>query len=156
MNQDHFCICDDGQGFENEQVEGGHLGLQIMHERAENIGADLTIASHPGQGTKISVAWPGAGSENQIWSVQRNPQKSNWSARMNEQMPIRILLVDDHDMVRRGIAVFLLTNDDLLLVGEATNGAEALEKCAELHPDVVLMDLMMPVMDGVTAIRLNS
>jgi len=73
---------------------------------------------------------------------------------MNEQKPIRILLVDDHDMVRRGIAVFLLTNDDLLLVGEAINGAEALEKCAELHPDVVLMDLMMPVMDGVTAIRL--
>ncbi len=73
---------------------------------------------------------------------------------MNAQMPIRILLVDDHEMVRRGIAVFLLTNDDLLLVGEATNGAEALEKCAELRPDVVLMDLMMPVMDGVTAIRL--
>ena len=48
----------------------------------------------------------------------------------------------------------MLANDDLLLVGEATNGAEALEKCAELRPDVVLMDLMMPVMDGVTAIRL--
>jgi two-component system, NarL family, response regulator LiaR len=73
---------------------------------------------------------------------------------MSEQTPIRILLVDDHDMVRRGIAVFLLTNDDLVLVGEAANGAEALEKCAELRPDVVLMDLMMPVMDGITAIRL--
>ena len=73
---------------------------------------------------------------------------------MSDQTPIRILLVDDHDMVRRGIAVFLLTNDDLVLVGEAANGAEALEKCAELQPDVVLMDLMMPVMDGITAIRL--
>lgn len=73
---------------------------------------------------------------------------------MHEQTPIRILLVDDHDMVRRGLAVFLLTNDDLVLVGEAANGVEALEKCAELRPDVVLMDLMMPVMDGVTATRL--
>lgn len=73
---------------------------------------------------------------------------------MSDQTPIRILLVDDHDMVRRGIAVFLLTNDDLVLVGEAANGVEALEKCAELQPDVVLMDLMMPVMDGITAIRL--
>lgn len=73
---------------------------------------------------------------------------------MDEQTPIRILLVDDHDMVRRGLAVFLLAYDDLVLVGEATNGAEALEKCAELQPDVVLMDLMMPVMDGITAIRL--
>ncbi len=72
---------------------------------------------------------------------------------MNKQMPVRILLVDDHDMVRRGLAVFLLAYDDLVLVGEATNGVEALEKCAELQPDVVLMDLMMPVMDGVTAIR---
>jgi NarL family two-component system response regulator LiaR len=73
---------------------------------------------------------------------------------MDEQTPIRILLVDDHDMVRRGLAVFLLAYDDLLLVGEAANGVEALEKCAELQPDVILMDLMMPVMDGVTAIRL--
>jgi two-component system, NarL family, response regulator LiaR len=72
---------------------------------------------------------------------------------MDEQMPIRILLVDDHDMVRRGLAVFLLAYDDLLLVGEAANGLEALEKCAQLRPDVVLMDLMMPVMDGVTAIK---
>jgi NarL family two-component system response regulator LiaR len=61
--------------------------------------------------------------------------------------------VDDHDMVRRGLAVFLLAYNDLLLVGEAANGVEALEKCAELRPDVILMDLMMPVMDGVTAIR---
>jgi NarL family two-component system response regulator LiaR len=61
--------------------------------------------------------------------------------------------VDDHDMVRRGLAVFLLAYDDFELVGEAVNGKEALELCAELHPDVVLMDLMMPVMDGVTAIQ---
>jgi two-component system, NarL family, response regulator LiaR len=74
---------------------------------------------------------------------------------MSKQMPIRILLVDDHEMVRRGLAVFLLAYDDLVLVGEAANGVEALEKCAELQPDVILMDLMMPVMDGVTAIKLT-
>jgi two-component system, NarL family, response regulator LiaR len=72
---------------------------------------------------------------------------------MNVQSPIRIMLVDDHDMVRRGLAVFLLAHEDFKLVGEATNGLEAVEKCAELRPDVILMDLMMPVMDGVTAIR---
>lgn len=73
---------------------------------------------------------------------------------MSSQAITRILLVDDHDMVRRGLSVFLLTNDDFELVGEAANGQEAVEKCAELQPDVVLMDLMMPVMDGVTAIRI--
>ncbi|HEX9030058.1 MAG TPA: response regulator transcription factor [Anaerolineales bacterium] len=72
---------------------------------------------------------------------------------MTGQTPIRILLVDDHDMVRRGLAVFLLAYDDLVLVGEAANGAEALDKCAALGPDVVLMDLMMPVMDGIAATR---
>jgi len=56
-------------------------------------------------------------------------------------------------MVRRGLAVFLTAFDDFELVGEAANGAEALVKCAKLQPDVVLMDLMMPEMDGVAATR---
>ena len=64
---------------------------------------------------------------------------------------IRVLLVDDHDMVRRGLATFLQIFDDLLLAGEAASGAEALRACAEARPDVVLMDLMMPDMDGPTA-----
>jgi NarL family two-component system response regulator LiaR len=67
--------------------------------------------------------------------------------------PIRVMLVDDHTMVRRGLAAFLMVFDDLKLVGEAENGAEALERCAEVHPDVILMDLVMPDMDGVAATR---
>ncbi|HSQ26010.1 MAG TPA: histidine kinase [Anaerolineales bacterium] len=57
-------ICDDGQGFELDAVEGGHLGLQIMHERAGNIGAGLEISSHFGAGTEILVVWPGKDKEN--------------------------------------------------------------------------------------------
>jgi NarL family two-component system response regulator LiaR len=67
--------------------------------------------------------------------------------------PIRVLIVDDHAMVRRGLAAFLLAIEGLELVGEAKHGAEALRRCEETPPDVVLMDLVMPVMDGVTAIR---
>jgi NarL family two-component system response regulator LiaR len=66
---------------------------------------------------------------------------------------IRVLLVDDHDMVRQGLAVFLEAFDDLELAGEAENGAEAIRCCAAIRPDVVLMDLMMPEMDGVAATR---
>lgn len=73
---------------------------------------------------------------------------------MSDNPTIRILLVDDHDMVRSGLTVFLLAYDDFELVGEAVNGQDALEKCSELRPDVVLMDLIMPVMDGITATRL--
>jgi len=65
--------------------------------------------------------------------------------------PIRVLLVDDHSVVRSGLGAFLLVFDDLEFVGEASNGKEAVQACADLQPDVVLMDLMMPVMDGVAA-----
>jgi DNA-binding NarL/FixJ family response regulator len=64
---------------------------------------------------------------------------------------IRVLIVDDHAMVRRGMRDFLDLHDDLDVVGEAADGAAALEATAELSPDVVVMDLMMPGMDGITA-----
>jgi len=67
--------------------------------------------------------------------------------------PIRVLLVDDHAMVRQGIATFIETQDDIQLIGEAANGREAIARVAELAPDVVLMDLQMPEMDGITATR---
>jgi NarL family two-component system response regulator LiaR len=66
---------------------------------------------------------------------------------------IRVMLVDDHAMVRRGLATFLMVFKDLLLVGEANSGEAAIELCAKVSPDVVLMDLILPVMDGVAATR---
>lgn len=71
---------------------------------------------------------------------------------MTSQGPIRVLVVDDHKVVRKGLSTFISTHDDLELVGEAANGEEAIEQCAALRPDVVLMDMKMPVMDGPTAI----
>ena len=67
--------------------------------------------------------------------------------------PIRVLIVDDHAMVRKGLAAFLLAIEGLELVGEARHGAEALRWCEQALPDVVLMDLVMPEMDGATATR---
>ena len=67
-------------------------------------------------------------------------------------MAIRVLIVDDHSVVRQGLKMFLGLDPDLEVVGEAANGAEALRVAGEVHPDVVLMDLLMPVMDGITAI----
>ncbi len=68
-------------------------------------------------------------------------------------MTINVLLVDDHAVVRSGLSKFLMVNKDLKLVGEASDGAEAIQMVALHKPDVVLMDLMMPGVDGITATR---
>ena len=67
-------------------------------------------------------------------------------------MSIRVLIVDDHSVVRQGLQMFLAMDDELAVVGEAENGKEALRLAHDLQPDVVLMDLLMPKMDGITAI----
>ncbi len=68
-------------------------------------------------------------------------------------MAIRVLIVDDHSVVREGLRMFLVRDPDLEVVGEALDGAEALQQARQLRPDVVVMDLLMPVMDGITATR---
>jgi len=67
---------------------------------------------------------------------------------MTEPRPIRVLIVDDHAMLRRGLRFFLKGFDDLELVGEGSSGKEAIALCAETDPDVILMDMVMPDMDG--------
>src|SRR4029078_10092514 len=67
--------------------------------------------------------------------------------------PITILLIDDHRVVRQGVRAFLSTQPDLLVVGEAESGAQGVELAARCVPDVALMDLVMPGMDGVEATR---
>ena len=72
---------------------------------------------------------------------------------MTEKMPIRVMLVDDHTVVRRGLRAVLSVSDDMRLVGEADNGEEAVQLCERLQPDVILMDLLMPKMDGIAATK---
>lgn len=72
---------------------------------------------------------------------------------MNQTGTIRVMIVDDHAVVRSGLAAFLLAYDELELVGEAGSGEEAIRKCEALVPDVVLMDVMMPGMNGAEATR---
>lgn len=72
---------------------------------------------------------------------------------MSDQKTIRVIIVDDHAVVRSGLSAFLMVFDDLDFVGEAGSGEEAVRLCQELKPDVVLMDLVMPGMDGAAATR---
>jgi DNA-binding NarL/FixJ family response regulator len=68
-----------------------------------------------------------------------------------QNLPVRVLLVDDHAVVRQGIKMFLGLDKEIAVIGEAQNGQEACDLCAVLKPDIVLMDIIMPVMDGLTA-----
>jgi DNA-binding NarL/FixJ family response regulator len=73
--------------------------------------------------------------------------------RIVRRMPIRILIADDHPIVREGLIAVLETQPDFAIVGEAANGAQAVERAAELRPDVILLDLELPELDGVAALR---
>ena len=66
--------------------------------------------------------------------------------------PIRVIIVDDHEMVRRGLVMFLGAAADIAVVGQARNGAQAVRLCSQVRPDVVLLDLVLPDMDGLTVI----
>jgi NarL family two-component system response regulator LiaR len=72
---------------------------------------------------------------------------------ISASQPIRVMLVDDHTMVRKGLATMLKVFDDLQLAGEAESGEAAIGLCAEVLPDVILMDMSLPMMDGATATR---
>ena len=72
---------------------------------------------------------------------------------MDNQSKIRILIADDHAVVRDGLRSFLMVYDDLEMIGEAKNGEQAIRFCEQMNPDVVLMDLVMPIMDGATATK---
>ena len=72
---------------------------------------------------------------------------------MNDEENIRVLLVDDHAVVREGLRTYLDLEEKLSIVGEASNGREAADKVRALRPDVVLMDLLMPEMDGIAATK---
>jgi NarL family two-component system response regulator LiaR len=77
-----------------------------------------------------------------------NPKSENVTAQ-----PIRVLVVDDHAIIRKGMRAVLDLVPDIEMVGEAENGKQAIKMDLELHPDVILMDLMMPEMDGIACIR---
>ena len=73
---------------------------------------------------------------------------------MSGEKPIRVMIVDDHGMVRRGLSAYLASESDITVVGEARDGQEAIQICEDEQPDVILMDLIMPELGGVAAIRI--
>ena len=134
-------IRDDGVGFvppTSTAPRGLGFGLSGMRQRANRVAGTLSIESEPG------------GRDGHLGPRARDRQPTDRRRRVS---PTRILIVDDHPVVRDGLRGMFQGDQDFAVVGEAADGAEAVRLAGELEPDVILMDLHMPGVDGATAIQ---
>ena len=132
------------------------FGLFSIRERMLAIGGRLGIDSLPGRGMTSRLILPlkfRSLNEDSRLHAPSSERSRNGAGRLKEGTPIRVLLVDDHQMVREGLRGLLYGRDDLVIVGEACDGEEALSLTDRLRPDCVIMDVNMPRMDGIEATR---
>jgi len=174
----HVTVSDEGAGFEPEKARtpglaAGGIGLFSIRERLDVIGGGMRIESAAGRGSRVTVWVPadpsdavGSSRPPVIAAVDASAPADSEALASAAERPhtpkaargaaggkIRVLLVDDHAVVRDGIALQLLQQPDIEIVGEAADGATALELVRALRPDVVTMDVNMPGMNGIDAAR---
>lgn len=155
-------VTDRGRGFDPDALEARRstetgLGLLSIRERAQLIGVRCEVDSAPGQGTRIALRWRPAETrpaEPEVGSgADRAPGRDSAGGQTSEEERIRVVLVDDHAVFRSGLRSLLEHQDDMVVVGEASDGAEGVDLARRLRPDVVLMDVAMPRLDGIEATR---
>jgi PAS domain S-box-containing protein len=154
-----ICVEDGGVGFDVtalfKQEFHGKFGLFSIRERMELLGGEFELSSSSGAGTlatlRLPLPNPGNG------SPAPSPVSSSRDravVRGSSPRSVRILLVDDHAMVRQGLRSILDSYPDLTVVGEAGDGQEAVALARQLQPDVVVMDINLPSLNGIDATRL--
>jgi len=151
-------ITDDGIGFDSSASRavissaGAGFGLISMQERARLAGGYIQIHSAPGVGTQVEATIPYQPNSGSPSALEETSAASPLSRDVGSGV-IRVLIVDDHEVFRRGIFNTIEQIDGMMVVGEAEDGEEAIEKIQTLAPDVVLLDIRMPKLDGVGALR---
>ncbi len=163
---DHLCITvkDEGTGFHPTVALAGvpsgevssKFGLYSIHERMRALGGSFTIHSAPGHGTIATLSLPLASrAEKKVLSSEfsgtADSTFSTQHSTLQKNATIRVLLVDDHTMVRQGLRSVLDAYADIQVMGEARDGVEAMKLVEQLRPQVVVMDLNMPKMNGIEA-----
>ena len=157
-------VWDQGTGFFPDFLDTSAathgLGLLSMRERARYLGGDLVIESAPGKGSCLTLSVPLQLNENEKQEKRREASEADGKSAapvknktLEKQKRIRIVCVDDHQMMRRGLMELLGGQPGIEIAGEAANGLEAIDVVAKVEPDVVLMDVSMPKMNGIQATR---
>ncbi len=137
------------------------VGIQGMRERMRQLSGRLEIVSVPDRGTRVIATLPVEGlaheqsPEVSDTAVDEDAAATQYSAEPHAPAApkARVLIVDDHEIMRQGVRTLLAGELDWEVCGEAVNGREAVEKAVELSPDLVILDLNMPVLDGLAALR---
>jgi PAS domain S-box-containing protein len=164
QHDDHLSIQvrDEGQGFElssrtGPSDESSKFGLFSIKERMKALRGSFTIESAPGQGTRAVLTLPLTCRQEVPVSFDDNrpfPRLEKCGTSQATDVPstaIRLLLVDDHAMMRQGLRTTLEQYADILLVGEAKDGQEAIDFVGKLRPQVIIMDINMPRLNGIEA-----
>lgn len=158
-------VRDEGAGFDQASAHQAvdKFGLFSIRERMQALGGSFEVQSASGKGTAATLAMPlvsqpesqrvpRAESERSL-GTERTSHLGPRTSALGKRHSVRVLLVDDHAMVRAGLKSVLLGYPDIDVVGEAANGEEAVEQARELSPQVIVMDVNMPRLDGIEATR---
>jgi len=148
-------VSDRGKGFDPTDVATSvealsQFGLFSIRERMRAAGGSLEVISSPQHGTRSVLLIKGFQPKKEFLDENALPAVGR-DGRMSHKEPVTVLLVDDHAMMRQGLRTVLETYSDIKIVGEAANGKEATLMTEQLRPKVVVMDINMPVMNGVEA-----
>lgn len=154
-------VCDRGVGFDAARLDAegtaSRFGLFSIRERVELLGGNMEVESGPGLGTRVQIlairqsTMAAALPATDLPAARRGAAVRPAAAA--DRRRIRVLLADDHEILRSGLAGLLQEEPDLELVGEAADGHEAVELTLAVQPDVVLMDITMPRLNGIEATR---
>ena len=156
-NQLQLVVSDHGSGFDRDSLAARplavHFGLFSIRERMKAMGGFFQLDSAPGDGTTITLTLP-VRTDGEHAPAQTAMDGHQYEPQVGKASRVqRILLVDDHPLIRQGLRTLLDDHDDVIVIGEAGNGVEAVSMAAAMQPDVIVMDVNMPQMDGLQATK---